>query len=105
MKSPGLATMTLNRQWLAPLSLTARSSSGEKNWNDIEQLLNEAEMIISDLQVDRDRWKQRALDLETINRDLKKAAEKERLKRGLWIGTGVAAIVVMTVVIIVTKVQ
>lgn len=94
-------TLTLNRQLLVPANLTARSSSGGTNWNNTDQLLNEAEAIILDLQVDRDAWKQRALDIEAENYKLKISLEKQKSFRNFWVGISVSAITISVVTLLV----
>lgn len=93
--------LTLNRQLLVPVSLTARSSFGGTNWSDTDQLLNEAEAIILDLQKDRDAWKQRALDNEAENYKLRISLEKQKSVRNLWIGVSVSALTISVVTLLV----
>jgi hypothetical protein len=96
-----ITTLTLNRQWLVPASLTARSSSGGTNWSNTDQLLSEAEAIILDLQEDRDAWKQRALNSEAENSKLRITLEKQKSVRNLWIGISISALTVSVVTLLV----
>lgn len=91
--------MTLNKQLPVPVRLTTRSINGESDWNNIDQLLNEAETIIFDLQTDRDDWKEKVINLEVMNHELQDSMEKERHLRNFWMGTGITAVIALTVTI------
>lgn len=93
--------LTLNRQLLVPANLMARSSSGGTNWNNTDQLLDEAEAIILTLQEDRDAWKERASSIEAENRRLKVSLGRQKSIRNVWIGISVSAVTISVVTLLI----
>lgn len=96
-ENSAMTTFFWKRPWFGQQNLTKESPIGETNSRNTEkELLNEAEKLLSDLQEDRDSWKNRYLDAKSMNDTL---ARKNRILVGVSIGCVTFAVGVAVVAI------